>query len=172
MALSETPTGSTGQFSLFSGTVYLKETPTFDPFEWGGRCMRIDGDTTETLQAMTVTHRQNPRGGVERDGIILDPPAEASLTLMMKHRQASRKKTELRTCLWIIDERQYCKDKDFWNGWDEITRYCTCAAGSRTVSGTGYDPSDEEAMIGLPETCLFVEDIYRVSGEEHLFPDP
>lgn len=169
MALSETPAGSTGQFTLFSGTVWLKKTPTFDAFEWGGRCMRIDGDTTETLRAMTVTHRQNPRGGVERDGVLLDPPGETSLTLMMKHRQSRRKKTELKTCFWVIDSRQHCKDKDAYNNWVEITRYCTCAANQRTVSGTGFDPSDEDAMIGVAETCLFAEDIYRVTAEELTF---
>ena len=169
MPLSETPSGSTGQFSLFSGTVWLKQTSSFDPFSWGGACMRIDGDGSETLGALTVTHRQNPRGGVERDGIRIDPPAEATLTLMMKHRQANRKKTELRTCLWIVDQRQYCKDKDAWNQWDEITRYCTCAANSRTITGTGFDPSDEDAMIGIAETCMFVDDVYRVSGEELTF---
>jgi len=166
MALHETPTGSTGTFSLFTGTVWLKETPTFDSFDWGGKCMRIDGDVTETLRAMTVTHRQNPRGGVERDGVRLDPPAEVSLTLMMKHMQADRKKSQLARCLWIIDQRQYCTDKDAWNKWEEITRYCTCAAASRTMSGTGYDPSDADAMVGLPNTCLFGEDIYRLNGEE------
>ena len=169
MTLSETPAGGTGQYSLFSGTVYLKRTPTFDVFTWGGACMRIDGDTTETLSAMTVTHRQNPRGGVERDSLIIDPPAEATLTLMMKHRQASRKKTELKRCLWIVDERQHCRDKDTWNAWSEITRYCTCIANQRTMSGTGWDPSDEEAMVGIAETCLFVDDVYRVAGEEYTF---
>ena len=169
MALHETPTGSTGQFTKFSGTVWLKKTPTFDAFEWGGACMRIDGDTTETLGAMTVTHRQNPRGGVERDGIIIDPDAEASLTLMMKWRQAKRKKTELKKCLWIVDLRHYCGDKDAHNKWKEIARFCTCKANQRTLSGTGWDPSDEESMVGIPETCLFVNDIYRVAGEEYTF---
>lgn len=169
MALHETPTGSTGQFTKFTGTVYLKKTPTFDPFVWGGACMRIDGDITETLGAMTVTHRQNARGGIERDGIIIDPDAEVAFTLMMKHRQAQRKKTELKKCLWIIDERQYCGDFDAWNKWKEILRNCTCKANQRTTSGTGWDPSDEEAMIGIPQTGLFSEDIYRVAGEEYIF---
>lgn len=168
MATSTSIRPTSSNYTLFTGTVWLKKTPSFDPFDWGGACMRIDGDGTETLSAMTVTHRQNPRGGVERDGVILDPPAEATMSLMMKHQQAKRKKTELKRCLWIVDERQHCKDKDAWNGWDEITRYCNCAAGDRTVSGTGFDPSDEEAMIGFSETCMLVEDIYRVDGSEFI----
>jgi len=169
MALHDTPAGGTGTFSLFSGTVWLKKTLTFDAFEWGGACMRIDGEGSETLGAMTITHRQNPRGGVERDSVRLDPPGEATLTLMMKHKQGNRKKSELRKCLWIIDERQHCKDKDAFNQWKEITRYCTCKANTRTLSGTGFDPSDEDAMVGLPNTCLWVDDVYRVSGEELTF---
>ena len=169
MALNDTPAGSTGQYTRFSGTVWLKKTPSFDPFDWGGACMRLDGESTETLGAMTVTHRQNPRGGVERDGVLIDPDAETSFTLMMKHKQANRKKTDLRRCLWIIDLRQHCKDRDGWNNWSEITRHCTCKATSRTVTGSGWDPSDEEAMVGVPETCLWTDDVYRVSGEELTF---
>lgn len=169
MTLNQTPAGSSGQFTRFSGTIWLKKTPTFDPFDWGGQCMRIDGESTETLGAMTVTHRQNPRGGVERDGILIDPDAETTFTLMMKFKQAQREKTNLKKCLWIIDQRQHCIDKDGWNKWIEITRHCTCKANQRTVTGTGWDPSDEEAMIGVPETCLWTDDVYRVSGEELTF---
>lgn len=169
MPLTETTTGSTGTRTLFASTVYLKKTPTFDAFTWGGRCMRIDGDGTETLGALTVTHRQNPRGGVERDGVLVDPDAETAFTLMMKHTQADRQRTNLKKCFWIIDNRWHCKDKDAWNAWAEIIRSCTCKANQRTWSGSGFDPSDAEAMVGIPETCLFTEDIYRVAGEEHTF---
>jgi hypothetical protein len=158
--------GAGRTYTTQTGTVWLKQTVTFDAFTWGGRCMRIDGDISETLRAMTVTHRMNPLGGVERDGVLLDPPGETTFTLMMKRKQAEREKTNLKKCFYIIDERMHCKDPQAFHEWEEITRNCVCAANSRTTSGTSFDGTDEEAMIGLPETCLETVDVYRVTGEE------
>lgn len=154
------------------GTVYLKKDSTFDHFEWLGRCGRIDGDSSENLGGFTVTNRLNPLGGIERDGVLLDPPQETTFTLMMKRKQAETAKSELRKCFWIIDQRMFCKDPQAWNSWEEITRFCTCKANTRTITGTMFDGSQAEAMIGLPETCLSTTDIYRVSGEELVFTAP
>jgi len=151
---------------LQDGSTYIKHHETLDPFIWGGRCWRLE-DSSETLGGMTVTTRFNPRGGIERDTVRAEPPGETSGTLVMKRLQFDRAKTDLRTCYWDIDQRMQCAgmDRDAWERWEEITRYCYSKFNERGVPGTSWE-GDEDALINLPFVALSVDDIYRVAGSE------
>lgn len=153
-------------YGVQDGAVYLKQWDTFDPFTWGGRCMRLE-EGTETLGGVTVTTRFNPRGGVERGGVRMEPPGATSTSIVMKRLQGDTMKTTLRTCLWDVDERMHCSgmDRDSPFAWKEITRYCRAKMSDRAVAGSTWD-ADEDAMITFTVTAMMVDDIYRVSGEE------
>lgn len=152
-------------YGLQDGHVYLRKYGTLDPFIWGGRCMRLE-DHDDSLGGYTVTHRQNPRGGIEIDGARSEPAGGVDGTVVMKRVQYDRQKTNLRTCLWEVDQRMHCggMDRDHWNKWEEITRACMSKFTGRTMSGTGWD-TDEDAMINMPYTGMFEVDIYRVGGQ-------
>ena len=148
-------------------TVYLKLHSGLDPFVWGGRCMRLE-ETTESLGDITVTTRQNPRGGLERDGVTAGAPGLASGTLAMKRIAADTVKTELKTCFWDVDKRYHCDgiDLDAWNKWDEISRLCMTKMGDRALGGGSFGPEDaEESMVTFAANALYEEDIYRVAAE-------
>jgi len=149
---------------LTDGTVYLKKHNTLTPFIWGGRCMRLE-EGTETLGGFAVTTRQNPRGGIERDGVRLEAPGETTTSLAMKRMQRDSMKTELRRCMYDLDLRIHCSgiDRDSPYKWEEITRYCKSKMTDRALTGTSWE-GDEEAMVTFSVTALSVEDIYRVSG--------
>ena len=155
-------------YGLQDGSTYIKHHETLDPFIWGGRCWRLE-DSSETLGGVTVTTRFNPRGGVERDTVRAEPPGETSGTLVMKRLQFDRAKTDLRTCYWDIDQRMQCAgmDRDAWERWEEITRYCYSKFNERGVPGTSWE-GDEDALINLPFVSLSVDDIYRVGGSEFI----
>lgn len=152
-------------YGLQDGHVYLKKAGSLNPYEWGGRCMRLD-EGTETLGGLTVTTRQNPRGGVERGGVRQEAPGLVSGSLIMKRLQGDTMKTALKSCLWNVDERVHCSgiDRDSPFKWEEITRYCIAKMSDRAISGTSWD-ADEDAMVTFTVTALYMEDIYRVKGE-------
>ena len=100
--------GTTGKtYGLQDASVYLKKYNTFDPFIWGGRCMRLD-ETGSDEGGVNVTTRQDPRGGIERDAVRLDVPGPSTTSLVLKRLQADRVRTELRTCFWEVDKRYSC----------------------------------------------------------------
>ena len=149
--------------------IWIRRYGTFDAFQWMGRCARLD-EGTENLGDMTVTQRLNPRGGLERDSVLAGGPAEATTTLTMKRLQADRKKTDLRTCFWTVDQRTQCGgvDSDSWDKWDEIIRYCYGKATERGIPSTAFDGDAEEQLITFPWKSLYVDDIYRVTGENNV----
>lgn len=157
-----TSTGRT--LSTQDGTVWLQRYAAFEAFIWGGRCMRVEeGSVSEG--GVTVTTRQNPRGGIERDAVHEEPPGMAEGTLVMKRTMYDRNKTVLRSCYWNIDKRIHCAgmDRDAWNEWEEITRVCQAKFGDRSMSGTSWDEG-EDALINMSYTGMDEVDIYRVSG--------
>jgi hypothetical protein len=85
----------------------------------------------------------------------------------MKKLQYDRKKTDLKSCWWDIDQRAHCGgvDSDDWNEWKEITRYCYGSAGERTNPASAFDGENEEQMVQFAWTALWSEDLYRVTGE-------
>lgn len=149
------------------GTVWLTQYNSLKPFEWGGPCMRIEDQNIDE-GGMSVTTKQNPRGGLERDSVILGPPGASTTSVVMKRTQGSRMKTVLRKCLWYIDMRMHCGgiDLDAPNKWEEITRLAGANVDTRTLSGTNFEGDDEEQMVTLPMTAFDTHDIYRVNGEE------
>ena len=153
-------------YGITDGTVYLKKSDTFAPFVWGGRCMRLE-DITDNLGGVTVTTRQNPRGGIERGGLRLDAPGDVTSTLAMKRIQADTMKTELKMCFWDLDLRAHCSgiDRDAWTRWEEITRMCYTKMTDRVLSGSSWE-GDEDAMVTFSAAALESYDIYRVSAEE------
>ena len=157
-------------YGLQDGSTYIKQHGTLSPFVWGGRCWRLE-DSSETLGGLTITTRFDPRGGIERDSVRAEPPAEASGTLVMKRLQADRAKSDLRRCYWDLDQRMQCGglDRDAWTKWEEITRYCYAKFNERGLSGTNWE-GDEDAMVNLPYVALSVDDIYRVGGSEFTAP--
>jgi hypothetical protein len=125
-------------------------------------------DSTDNLGGVTVTHRFNPRGGIERSGIRLDVPGDVTSTLSMKRIQADSMKTDLKMCFWDLDQRMHCSgmDRDAWNQWEEITRLCQAKMTDRTISGISFDATDEDSMVNFSVSALDSYDIYRVSAQE------
>jgi photosystem II stability/assembly factor-like uncharacterized protein len=148
-----------------AGTVYLKKAGTFGRFEWGGRQMRL-GESQDELGGASVTTRQNPRGGIERDSILLEAPGTVSFDLMMKDVQASRKKSELKRFFYHIDKRLHVegRDRDAPDAWTEIIRKVWCKASGRTTPASTWE-GEEEGMVTLPFVGLDEIDIYRVTLE-------
>ena len=153
-------------FGMADGHVYLKSEGTFDPYVWGGKCMRID-EQTIALRKLAITLRQAVGGGVERHQVRYEPPGESSFSLIMKRVQASRIKTLLMSCLWSIDHRVHCNgmERDNPNGWKEITRFVVSAADERRMSGSGWEDATGDMMVTFPMTALDGVDLYRVNGE-------
>jgi len=148
-----------------AGTVYLKKAGTFGRFEWGGRQMRV-GESSDELGGASVTTRQNPRGGIERDTILKEAPGTVSFDLVMKDIQASRKKTELKRYFYHIDKRLHIegRDRDAPDAWKEIVRKTWCKASGRTTPASSWE-GEEEGMVTLPFVGLDEIDIYRVTLE-------
>jgi len=121
--------------STQDGCVWLRRHDSFDSFVWGGRCMRLEEGSVAD-GGMSITTRQNPRGGVERDRTHMELPGLAEGTMVMKRLQYDRNKTALRRCFWDIDKRIHCAgmDRDAWNKWEEITRVCGAKFTERTIA--------------------------------------
>jgi len=151
-------------YGVTDSHVYLKKHGVLTPFVWGGRCMRLE-DGTEALGGVNVTTRQNPRGGLERDGVRAEGPGATTTGLAMKRIQRDTMKTELRRCFYDVDKRVHCSgiDRDSPYKWEEITRFCQAKMTDRRTSGTAWEGTDED-MVTFSVTALSVDDIYRVSG--------
>ena len=158
-----TPWGET------EGVPYLKLADTFDRFVWGGRCMRVT-ESTEALGDVTVTTRQNPRGGLERDQARLGQPGETTYSLEIKKLQADRKRSDLKVCFWHVDQRMHCGgiDRDSPFQWEEIKRHCYSKFTNRRDSGTNWEGDNPEALVAFDSTALYTDDIWRVTLEEYL----
>ena len=150
--------------TVHDGTIYIRRADGFDPFTWMGGCARLDEGTT-SLGDMTTTQKQNPRGGIMRDGVLVGPPGEDTTTLTMKRIQGDRKREDLMRCFWTVDQRQQCKDRDDWNGWTEIIRHWYGKATERGNPGTAYDGDNTEQTLTFPWKSLELCDIWRVVGE-------
>lgn len=150
-----------------SNTVYLALHESFDPFAWGGRCMRRE-EGTEELGGFTPTTQQNPRGGLERDGVIEAPPGLWTGTLAMKRLAGDAQKSALKHCYWNVDLRHHCNGQnlDAWYEWTEISRACRAKASNRKMSGSSFTEEDSEGMVSFDLNALYEEDIYRVYAEE------
>jgi len=166
MALSNYLPMTGNAYGMADGHVYLKQASTFDPYAWGGRCMRID-EQTIALRKGTATMRQATGGGVERHQMRYEPPGESAFSLIMKRTQASQIKTLLMSCDWHVDHRIHCDGagRDNPHGWEEITRFCFSGADERRMSGSGWEDTTGDQMITIPMTALDGVDIYRVTGE-------
>ncbi len=151
---------------MTDGHVYLKQRDTFDPYVWGGQCMRID-EQTVALAKRSVTTRQAVGGGVERHQIRADPPGPSTFSLIMKRIQANYFKTMIMTCSWNVDHRIHCEgeSRDSWNKWTEITRACNGGADERRMSGSGWEDTTGDALVTVPMTAMETVDIYRTAGE-------
>jgi photosystem II stability/assembly factor-like uncharacterized protein len=147
-------------------SVWLKRATTFDAFQWGGGCMGLE-EGTEPLGDLTITTKRSTRGGLVRDGVMVGAPDVASTTLTMKKLHFDRKKTDLKSCFWHVDQRTLCGgiDEDAWNEWREITRYCFGKATERTTPPVTFEGDNEEQMITFPWKALWVDDLRRVVGE-------
>jgi len=150
--------------STQDGCVWLRRHGGLEAFVWGGRCMRIDENSVAD-GGLTITTRQDPRGGVERDRTHSELPGMAEGTVTMKRQMYDRNKTTMRKCMWDVDKRIHCDgmDRDAWNKWLEITRVCAAKFTERSQSGTTWEEG-EDAMINFPYSGFDEVDIYRVQG--------
>ena len=148
-------------------TIWLKNFDGFDPLIWGGRCMRVDESTVEDGNLVVKT-RLDPRGGLERDPAVrLGMPGMASGTLVMKLLQSNRNKTELRNCLWVLDQRWHCqgKDRDAPAAWEYIKRTCPTRFGTRSLAGSTWEDGEAEALVSHPYQGLTEIDLYQIAAE-------
>lgn len=156
----------TNVFNTQAGNVYLKEAGTFNRYVWGGRRMRVD-DIQDAIGSVNTTTRFNARGGVERDSLLKDVPGAVTTSIVMKHEQADRMKSELAANFWHVDKRMHVegRDRDAPDKWVEIRRLLWGKATQRTDPGTTWE-AEAEGLITLPWSALDAYDIYTVSYAE------
>lgn len=131
-------------------TVYLRAADGFDPFDWGGKCMRIE-DITKPRPSLNPTYCQNPRTGApELEGTLQTLAGLPTSSLVMKESLFDSVAENLENCFWDIDRRTYCKDLDYWNGWEKIRRICAGKVNTRTDNGSSYDADEAENLVTLP----------------------
>lgn len=147
-------------------TVWIQPYGTYIPFAWLGTCARLD-EGTESLGDVSVTHKRNPRGGLSRHSVLKGAPGETTDTLTIKRLQYDRKRSDLISCWWNIDQRLMCGgiNADAWNEWTEIIRRCYGSATERGIPATAFDGDNEEQMFSFGWTSLWLEDLYRITGE-------
>jgi hypothetical protein len=148
-------------------TLYIQKYATLDQFQWMGNCARID-DGEQPLGDIATTRKRSPNGGTVVDDASAGIPDTASTSVVMKKLQADRKKTDLKRCWWTLDDREMCggKGSDYWNRWEEITRYCQGRATGRTINATSFGEEEEaDRMVTMPFGFVSVVDMYRVTGE-------
>lgn len=163
MATSDWKTTGTAATAQ-NDTIWIRRADTLNPFAWMGGCAKLD-DGTQNLGDLTVTQKQNPRGGLMRDGVLVGPPGESTTMLTMKRLQGDRKRQDIARCFWTVDQRMNCKDRDAWNSWEEIIRYWYGKATEKGIPGTAYDGDNVEQVITFPWKSLETCDIWRVVGE-------
>ncbi len=149
-----------------AGTVYVKQSGTFDRFEWLGAVTRLD-ESTNNIGGLTLTTAQNPRGGIMRDGVNQDVPGTVDFSIVMKQLLGNRKKTELLKCWFNVDRRTMCggRDRDDPFAWKEIVRKCYGKATTRTTPATSWE-GEEDALITIPFSALDEFDIYQVTYQD------
>ncbi len=164
------PTGKT--YGVQASTVYIKRDGTFEPYTWGGPCMRI-GDITEDAGGQSVTTKQNARGGIVRDAVRDEVPGDVTTELVMKQAQYDRTKTELMRCRYYIDKRTHCNgtNRDAPLEYEEIRRLYYAKMSQRKDSGSTWE-ADEDALITLSVVALEAYDIYRIRGGAIVFGAP
>ena len=160
----QTPDGPAA--TVQGGTVYVKKLFDWSRFVWAGEYTFI-GDTSDGGAGINITTKADARnGGIQRDGVMLDPPANVTATLSMKRVRGDRLKTNLRNCFWIVDKRTQCSDFDSHLKWEEIERIYYAKAGPRTISpGTAITGANADDMVTFPVTALGDVDIYRLHAE-------
>jgi hypothetical protein len=153
----------TNVFNTQAGNVYLKPAGAFTRYVWGGRRMRMD-EIQEPLGGVSTTTKFDARGGVQRDSLLQDVPGAITTSIVMKHEQQDRMKSELASNFWNVDKRTHVqgKDRDAPDKWVEIRRLMTGKATQRTDPATSWD-AEEEGLITLPWSALDAHDIYPVN---------
>lgn len=153
----------TNVFTTQAGNVYLKPAGAFTRYIWGGRRMRME-EIQEPLGGVSTTTKFDARGGVQRDSLLQDVPGAVTTSLIMKHEQQDRMKSELAANFWNVDKRTHVegKDRDAPDKWVEIRRLMTGKATQRTDPATSWD-AEEEGLITLPWSALDAFDIYPVN---------
>jgi len=154
-------------YNMQAGTVWLRKSGSLNAATWGGGCMRLE-DIVLNTGGLTVTQKQDPRGGLEPDGVLLGSRTGATSTLIMKRKQFDKRKTELLRCLWDFTMRMTCDgtDLELFNSWEEATLISKAKITTRTMSGTQFMGEDGEQMITLALSAFDNLDYYRLSGEE------
>lgn len=155
---------SSNVFTTQAGTVYIKRAGTFDRFVWAGRQARR-GEAEEEIGGLSVTTRQNPRGGIERDSILQDIPGTVDFDLMLKHTQSNKLKTELKQFFYHVDKRvmrENGRDRDAPDKWLEIDRVIWSKATNRTTPESTWE-GEEEGIVTIPFQGLNQYDIYKVN---------
>ncbi len=156
-------------WSTQDGTIFIKPNGMPIPFQWLGNCSMLE-DGTDTYGSTVVTRKRNPNGGVGVHSIYQGAGEMSSVGLVIKKLQYDRKKSELRRCWWVLDDREMCGGigADYWNQWREIKRYCYGRFTERTDLGTSIGNEDpDERTITLPFSSIvdYTVDLYRLTGE-------
>jgi hypothetical protein len=150
-------------FTTQAGNVYLKPAGTFERYVWGGNRMRLD-EIQDALGDVSTTTKFNARGGVQRDSLLKDIPGVVTTSIVMKHEQADRMKSELAADFWHVDKRMHVegRDRDAPDKWVEIRRLMWGKATQRTDPATSWE-AEEEGLITIPWSALDAVDIYPVN---------
>lgn len=166
-----TDTGlQTNVFTTQAGNVYLKPAGAFTRYIWGGRRMRME-EVQEPLGGVSTTTKFNPRGGIQQDSLLQDVPGAVTTSIIMKHEQQDRMKSELAANFWNVDKRTHVegRDRDAPDKWVEIRRLMTGKATQRTDPATSWD-AEEEGLVTLPWSALTAHDIYPVNFSSGAVP--
>ena len=153
----------TNVFTTQAGNVYLKPAGTFERYQWGGNRMRLE-EIQDALGDVSTTTKFNARGGVQRDSLLKDIPGVVTTSIIMKHEQADRMKTELAADFWHVDKRMHVegRDRDAPDKWVEIRRMLWGKATQRTDPATSWE-AEEEGLVTIPWSALEAVDIYLVN---------
>lgn len=153
----------TNVFNTQAGNVYLKEAGAFARYVWGGRRMRVD-EIQDAIGSLNITTRFNARGGIERDSLLQDIPGVVTTSIVMKHEQADRMKSELAANFWNVDKRMHVegRDRDAPDKWAEIRRMMWGKATQRTDPASSWE-AEAEGLITLPWSALEAYDVYPVN---------
>ena len=165
MVTIQTPDGPTA--TTQGATVWVQKFADFARYVWGGEYVYVQ-DISDELGGLNITTRADAReGGLQRDGVLVDPPGTVSTTLSMKRIRGDKLKSQLRRCFWVFDKRTQCRDFDDPTAWTEIERIYRGKVGTRTTTpGTSIMEANAEDMVNFDVTALADYDIYRIHLEE------
>lgn len=145
-------------------TPYIKRAQSLDPFVWMGNCVRID-ETAAPYGDITITRKRSPRGGVVPHTALQGIPDVVTVPVIMKKIQADRKRTDLKKCWWVFDDRLYCGGAGSSDpfGWSEIHRLWMGRFTNRADSATSYgEEAPAERMVTMAFGALQECDLYRI----------